>query len=91
MCDAGESQAISLVLPILEREWGISPFQESLLGSLVYVGYFFGSLLSGEIADSQGRRGPIIVASGLMSVIAVFGAFMWNFTLYLIFVILIIY
>jgi len=26
MCDAGETQAISLVLPILEKEWGISNF-----------------------------------------------------------------
>lgn len=38
MCDAGESQALSLVLPILEKEWGISGFQESLMGSLVYAG-----------------------------------------------------
>ena len=38
MCDAGESQALSLVLPILEKEWGIDDFQESLMGSLVYAG-----------------------------------------------------
>jgi len=52
----------------------------------VYVGYFFGSLFSGEIADKFGRRVPIIIASLIMFIVALVGAFMPTFVLYLIFV-----
>ncbi|KAM3133742.1 hypothetical protein pb186bvf_014151 [Paramecium bursaria] len=85
MCDAGETQAISIVFPILETEWNISGFEESLLGSLVYTGYFVGSLLSGPIADKIGRRKPLVVSSLLMFAVAFVGAFMPNFALYTIF------
>lgn len=53
------------------------------------MGYFCGSLISGEVADKKGRKGPINVASIIMFVVAVIGAFMPNFVLYTIFVILI--
>lgn len=52
----------------------------------MYVGYFFGSLFSGEIADKFGRRVPIIIASLIMFIVALVGAFMPTFVLYLIFV-----
>jgi putative MFS transporter len=69
-------------LPILEKEWGISDFQESLMGSLIYSGYLVGSLFSGFIADRYGRKYPIFLASGIMFALALIGAFMPNYILY---------
>jgi len=81
------------VLPILEKEWGISDLDESLMGSFVYVGfeiniflgYLVGSLISGFIGDRYGRKHTIVVASGIMFIVGLVGAFMPNFTLYTIF------
>lgn len=52
------------------------------MGSLIYSGYLIGSLLSGFIADRFGRKFPIFLASGLMFVCALIGAFMPNYILY---------
>jgi MFS family permease len=93
MCDAGESQALSLVLPILEDEWGITALDESLMGSFVYagnncirgIGYLVGSLLSGFVGDRFGRRHPIVISSAIMFTVGMAGAFMPNFVLYTVF------
>ena len=91
MCDAGETQAISIVFPILEKEWQITDNQKSLLGSLIYIGYFIGSLFSGVFADNYGRKPSLIYSSGIMFICAIIGAFMPNFVTYMILVFYYIY
>ncbi|CAD8076798.1 unnamed protein product [Paramecium sonneborni] len=90
MCDGGETQAISIVFPILEKEWNVSDSQKSLLGSLIYIGYFIGSLFSGVFADNYGRRSSLLWSSGIMFMCAIIGAFMPNFISYMIFRILLV-
>lgn len=70
------------MLPILQKQWHISDLQVSLLGSLVYLGYMAGSLLSGFIADRYGRKNPIIISSFVMFLLALAGAFMPEYISY---------
>lgn len=53
---------ISFLNPILENEWSLSEFQQTLLGSLVFVGVFIGCILSGQLGDRFGRRKPLLGA-----------------------------
>ena len=70
MADGAESLNLSLVLPIMEDIWGIEDWQESLLGSLVFTGYFLGALFSGEFANKYGRKRPLLAATILIFIVA---------------------
>ena len=61
--DGVELITMSLVIPILKREWTISPFWIEVLTSIFYFGMFFGAFLTGKIADRYGRRPTILYAS----------------------------
>ncbi|KRX07752.1 Major facilitator superfamily domain, general substrate transporter [Pseudocohnilembus persalinus] len=86
MTDGAEALNLSMVLPIMEQKevWGISNFQEAVLGSAVFSGYFLGSLFSGSIADNIGRKKPIIYSSILVFVFSLISAFSPNFTFFII-------
>ena len=51
---------LSFLIPVLENEWKLDENQQSLLGSSTFIGFFFGCLISGQLADRWGRRYPLI-------------------------------
>ncbi|KPC98842.1 4-hydroxybenzoate transporter PcaK [Geobacillus sp. BCO2] len=50
------------VVPVLSKEWGLSPVQAGVIGSYGLFGMLFGSILLSALADRFGRK-PLIVAS----------------------------
>lgn len=59
--DGAEALVLSFLLPVLEKEWHITDFEKSVLGSSTFVGFFIGCLLSGQLADRIGRKLPLII------------------------------
>lgn len=45
-----------VVLPMLMKEWGLSPLQAGALGSYALFGMMFGALFFGPLSDKIGRK-----------------------------------
>jgi putative MFS transporter len=56
MFDAFDSGLVSFVLPVLVKEWGLTPAQVGQVASIGLVGMFAGAVLVGSLADRFGRR-----------------------------------
>ncbi|PIN03606.1 Synaptic vesicle transporter SV2 (major facilitator superfamily) [Handroanthus impetiginosus] len=54
--DAMEVGLLSFIGPALKSEWLLSPTQESLLSTIVFVGMLIGAYFWGFISDAYGRR-----------------------------------
>ncbi|KAG1676603.1 Synaptic vesicle 2-related protein [Nymphon striatum] len=61
--DGLEVILMSIVGPVLLCEWRLSYFQLSLLGSSIFIGMTFGTLIIGKLADLYGRRKVIVLTS----------------------------
>ena len=58
--DSMDVGLISFVMPALQRDWGLSPAQLGLIGSVGMVGMALGAALSGSFADRYGRKKVIL-------------------------------
>lgn len=58
--DGAEGLVLSFLIPVLQTEWNLTEFDQSILGSSTFIGFFIGCLLSGQLADRYGRRKPLI-------------------------------
>eukprot|EP01018_Ginkgo_biloba_P026871 Gb_23365 [translate_table: standard] len=56
VAEAMEMMLLSFVGPAVHSEWGLSPHQESLITSVVFVGMMVGACSWGILSDSKGRR-----------------------------------
>ncbi|MCY1345143.1 4-hydroxybenzoate transporter PcaK [compost metagenome] len=56
-----------VVLPVLMKEWGLTPLQAGALGSYALFGMMFGALAFGSLADRIGRRKGIAICFALFS------------------------
>ncbi|MDO4917742.1 MAG: MFS transporter [Rothia sp. (in: high G+C Gram-positive bacteria)] len=54
--DAMDVGLIAFVMAALSAQWGLSPFQTSMLGSIGFVGMALGAVLGGLLADKFGRK-----------------------------------
>ncbi|KAL3145940.1 hypothetical protein ABBQ38_015300 [Trebouxia sp. C0009 RCD-2024] len=54
--DAMEMMLLSFLGPAAKCEWGLSPSQESLITSVVFVGTMSGAYAWGSLGDAKGRR-----------------------------------
>lgn len=54
--EAVETMILSFIGPALRSQWALSPTQESLMSTVVFVGMLIGALFWGFITDSYGRR-----------------------------------
>jgi len=61
LADGSEALIISAITATLAAEWSLAPTMEGSLSSLVYIGTLIGSLFSGWLGDSFGRRTPILL------------------------------
>jgi len=53
---------VNAVTSAVSTEWGLVPWERSLLVSIVFVGMTFGNAFSGPIGDSSGRRLPVLLS-----------------------------
>lgn len=64
-----------VVLPVLMKEWGLTPIQAGALGSYALFGMMFGALIFGPLADRIGRKKAIIACICLFSGFTVLNGF----------------
>lgn len=58
--DSMDVGLVSFVMPALQKDWGLSPTDLGLIGSIGMVGMAMGAALSGMLADKYGRRKVIL-------------------------------
>jgi MFS transporter, AAHS family, benzoate transport protein len=56
------------VVPVLMKDWGLTPIQAGALGSYTLIGTMIGTLIFGLLADKVGRKSIILVCFTLFSV-----------------------
>lgn len=54
--DSMDTGLIAFVLPVLAKEWGLSPEQMGWIGSIGLIGMALGAVISGTLADRIGRK-----------------------------------
>ncbi|SHM87366.1 MFS transporter [Phytopseudomonas punonensis] len=67
-----------VVLPVIMKEWGLTPLQAGALGSYALFGMMFGALLFGSLADKIGRKKGIAICFALFSVATIVNGFASN-------------
>ncbi|NBF09840.1 MFS transporter [Pseudomonas sp. Fl4BN1] len=67
-----------VVLPVLMREWGLTPLQAGALGSYALFGMMLGALFFGSLSDRIGRKKVIAVCVILFSGFTVLNGFARN-------------
>ena len=80
LADGGEMIVLSLLITKLGALWNLSEYQKGFLGSCVFIGFFFGALISGKLSDVKGRKPAFIVGSLLVSIFGVGSALASNYT-----------
>ncbi|WP_295479428.1 MFS transporter [uncultured Pseudomonas sp.] len=56
-----------VVLPVIMKEWSLTPLQAGALGSYALFGMMFGALVFGSLADRIGRKKGIAICFALFS------------------------
>ena len=77
--DSMDTGLISFVLPILAKEWGLTPEQVGWIGSVGLIGMALGAVLAGTIADKFGRKNVFAATVILYSVATGLCAVAWSY------------
>lgn len=77
--DSMDTGLISFVLPLLAKEWGLSPEQVGWIGSVGLIGMALGAVLAGTIADKFGRKNVFAATVILYSVATGLCAVAWSY------------
>lgn len=83
--DSMDTGLISFVLPILAKDWGLTPEQVGWIGSVGLIGMALGAVLAGTIADKFGRKKVFAATVILYSVATGLCAVAWNYESLLLF------
>ena len=70
LAEGAQVMVFTMMIPILEVQWGIQEWLNGLQASLIFVSFLIGSVVSGQISDRLGRRRPIIFSSGVMFILS---------------------
>jgi len=77
--DGAEVVVLSFLLAILNKEWGLSTAEIGFLGSVIFAGFFVGSLFAGKISDIYGRKKSLIYVVLALYVFAMWSAFVYSY------------
>lgn len=83
--DAMDTGLIAFVLPVVAKEWGLTPSEMGMVGSVGLVGMAIGAILAGTIADKIGRRNVFALTLLLYSIATGLCALSWNYESLLVF------
>ena len=83
--DAMDTGLIAFVLPVLAREWSLTPAQVGWIGSIGLIGMALGAVLAGTIADCIGRKQVFTITVLLYSISTGLCAVAWNYESLLVF------
>lgn len=83
--DSMDTGLISFVLPLLAKEWGLTPEQVGWIGSVGLIGMALGAVLAGTIADRFGRKNVFAATVILYSVATGLCAVAWSYESLLVF------
>jgi len=81
--DGIEISTLSLILPILKNEWKISETLQGLLGTVLFLGLFLGSLLAGFLIDKLGRKKTLEYVSLTQFILGIYSATLTNVYMFL--------
>jgi MFS transporter, putative metabolite:H+ symporter len=76
--DAYTVLAIAYAMPVLAREWNLTPGQIGLIISSGYVGQVFGALLFGWLAERIGRLNVLLITVVIFTSMDMACLFAWN-------------
>ncbi|MFC7395467.1 MFS transporter [Scopulibacillus cellulosilyticus] len=76
--DTLDGTLLSFVLPVVAGVWALSSQQTGVLGSSLFIGYLFGTLFSGYLADRFGRKKIIMFTLVVYSLATLLSAFATN-------------
>ncbi len=83
--DSMNTGLISFVLPLLTKEWGLTPEQVGWIGSVGLIGMAVGAVLAGTLADKFGRKNIFAVTLVVHSVATGLCAIAWDYESLLVF------
>jgi len=84
IADGIEISALSLILPLLREEWDISENLQGLMGTMLFLGMFLGSLLAGIFTDRLGRKTTVLYVSLIQFFVGIYSALVHNVYLFII-------
>ncbi|WP_027416471.1 MFS transporter [Aneurinibacillus terranovensis] len=80
--DSMDLSILSFVLAALKGEWGLTPVQQGLVGTINFIGMALGAAIAGLWADRYGRKNLFVVtlliysiATGLNALVTTLGMF----------------
>jgi putative MFS transporter len=77
--DSMDTGLISFVLPVLAKEWGLTPEQVGWIGSIGLIGMALGAILAGTVADKLGRKNVFAATVILYSLSTGLCAVAWSY------------
>ncbi|XP_031092814.1 organic cation/carnitine transporter 7 isoform X1 [Ipomoea triloba] len=82
--EAMEMMLLSFVGPAVQSAWDLSPHEESLLTSMVFVGMLFGAYTWGIVSDNYGRRNGFFVTAMITAIAGLSSSLSANITVLII-------
>ena len=77
--DSMDTGLISFVLPVLSKEWGLTPDQMGWIGSIGLVGMALGAVVAGTVADRIGRKKVFTITVLLYAIATGMCALAWSY------------
>ena len=77
--DSMDTGLIAFVLPILAKEWSLTPGQVGWIGSIGLIGMALGAVLAGTLADRIGRKKVFTITVLLYSLSTGMCALAWSY------------
>ena len=74
LADAMELMILSILSPAVKCQWSLSGFEEALITSIVFFGFFLGGLFWGVVFDIIGRKKGLLLVNIILLVFGVLSA-----------------